>query len=128
MNKANAKEELLRNAIRGGLSEEDALLWMALLHTHEIHLQPGTLEDLKGDPIVILSPDTQRGAAAVIAALWRKHSDPVRTDYTYWYFEYGMRTPYELFDDAPPAHQERIRQLREALTHDKRVVAVRPED
>jgi hypothetical protein len=75
MNKSNAKEELLRNAIRGGLSEEDALLWMVLLHTHEIHLQPGTLEDLNGENVVVLSPDTQRGAAAVIAALWRKRSD-----------------------------------------------------
>jgi hypothetical protein len=128
MNKANAKEELLRNAICGGLSEEDALLWMALLHTHEIHLQPGTLEDLNGENVVVLSPDTQRGAAAVIAALWRKRSDPVRTDYGYWYHEYGMRTPYELFEDAPPLRQERMGQFRQALERDERVVAVRPED
>ena len=45
MNKDNAKEELLRDAIPNGLSEEDALLWMALLHTHEIHLQSGAMRD-----------------------------------------------------------------------------------
>jgi hypothetical protein len=128
MNKSNAREELLRDAIPDGLSEEDALLWMALLHTHEIHLRSGTLEDLNGGGGVVLPADTRRGVAAVIAALWRKRSDPVRTDYVYWYNEYGRRTPYELFDDAPPAHQVRIRQLREALTHDERVVAVQPED
>ena len=128
MNKSNAREELLRNAIPDGLSEEDALLWMALLHTHEIHLRPGTLEELDSSNVVVLPADTQRGVASVIAALWRKRSDPVRTNYVYWYNEYVRRTPYELFDSAPPAHKERIRQFREALTHDERVVAVQPED
>jgi hypothetical protein len=79
MNKSNAREELWRDAIPDGLSEEDALLWMALLHTHEIHLRSGTLEGLNGGGVV-LPADTRRGVAAVIAASWRKRSDPVRTD------------------------------------------------
>ena len=128
MTKWTVREELLRNAIRDALSEEDALLWMALLHTHEIHLRPGILEDLNVGSVAILPPDTRRGVAAVIAALWRKRSDPVRTNYLYWYNQYGQRTPYELFESAPAAHQERIRQFREALLADDRVVDIRPED
>jgi hypothetical protein len=128
MNRLNAKEELLRNAIRGGLTEEDALLWMALLHTHEIHLRPGTVEDLKGNGTQVLAADTQRGAAEVVAALWRKRSDSERSNYTYWYVEYNRRLHYEVFEDVPPPHRERIRQFREALTRDDRVLAVRPEN
>jgi hypothetical protein len=128
MTKETVREELLRNAIRGALSEEDALLWMALLHTHVLHLMPGTLEDLDSSDGVVLPSDTRRGVAAVIAALWRQRADPQRTNYSYWYNQYGLRTPYEMFESIPPAHQERIRQLREILMRDERVIAVRPED
>jgi hypothetical protein len=128
MTKWTAREELLRSAIQGGLSEEDALLWMALLHTHEIHLRPGALDDLDDANGVVLPSDTRRGVAAVIAALWRKHADPLRTGYVYWYNAYGQRTPYEMFESAPPAHQERIRQFRELLERDERVSEIRPEE
>ena len=128
MTKRTARKQLLRNAIQGAISEDDALLWMALLHTHEIHLRPGTLEDLDSSDVVVLPPDTRRCVASVIAALWRKRADPLRTNYIYWYNQYGQRTPYELLESAPPAHQERIRHFREALMRDDRVVDVRPED
>jgi hypothetical protein len=128
MTRETARVELLQYAIQGGLTEEDALLWMALLHTHEIHLPPGTLEDLNGRDAVVLPAETRRGAAGVMAALWRKRSDPLRTNYLYWYNEYGRRTPYELFDNAPPPHQERIRQFRDALARDRRVLEIRPEE
>ena len=128
MKRETATEELLQNTIQGGLTEEDALLWMALLHTHEIHLLPGTLDDLSDRNALVLPAETQRGAATLIAALWRKRSDPQRTNYVYWYGEYNRRTPYELLSDASPPHHERIQQLRETLARDRRVVDIRPED
>ncbi len=128
MNRETARVELLQSAIQGGLTGEDALFWMALLHTHEIRLPPGVLHDPNGREILVLPPETQRGAAAVIAALWRKRSDPQRTSYAYWYGEYNRRTPYEVFGDAPPPHQERIRQFRDALARDRRVLEIRPEE
>ncbi len=128
MKRETAREVLLRNAILGGLTEEDALLWMALLHTHEICLRPGSLDDGSDQDVQVLPADTQRGAAAAIAALWGERSNGRRTSYVYWYGEYSRRTPYEDFSDIPGPHRERIRQLRDALTSDDRVLEIRPED
>jgi len=123
-----AREELLRSVTKGPLTEEDALLWMVLLHTHEIHLRPGVLTNDSADQgktgVTVLSPDTQRGAASVIAALWPDRTDSKRCEYTYWYWQYNTMTPYEVLDDVPQDQLERIFELRDALAKDPCVAAV----
>jgi hypothetical protein len=38
-------EELIRANLDAPMTEDDALLWMALLHTHEIHFRSPLLSD-----------------------------------------------------------------------------------
>ena len=63
----------------------------------------------------------------MIAAFWRKRADPPRANYVYWYNQYGLRTPYELFESAPPAHRSECGSSGCALMADDRVLEVRPE-
>jgi hypothetical protein len=126
-----ARAELLRGVLSGPLTEEDALLWMVLLHTHAIHLRPGVLSS-QGDgeqagEIAVLPAETQRGAASIIAALWPDRSDE-RANYAYWYFQYNTRTPYEVLDAVPEDQRTRLFQLRHLLAGDPRVTAIVEED
>jgi hypothetical protein len=126
-----AHEELLRSVLRGPLTEEDALLWMVLLHTHAIHLRPGTILEGCGnngtDGPIVLPPETQRGVASVMAALWPNRSDE-RADYIYWYWQYNTRVPYEVLSDVPADLMPRLLKLRDLLAQDPRVAAVVEDD
>jgi hypothetical protein len=131
MKKATAKEELLRRVIGGGLTEDDALSWMILLHTHQIRLEPGTLDGDQGaahagEPPA-LGAETQRGAAKVVAALWPDRNDR-RADYAYWYSQYNTRTPYEVLSDVPQDRLARVLDFRRALAAEPQVAAVVEEE
>ena len=134
-----AHEELVRTAANGRLTEEDALVWMVLLHTHEMHLQTDAVCDSwrshTADGHAILAAHTQRGVAAVIASLWKvmkgkrgRPSDDQRSDYAYWYGQYNTRVPYEVIDSVPADLLHRLQELRDLLARDPRVIAVVPED
>lgn len=131
MTKNTARTDLLRSVLSDPLTEEDALLWMVLLHTHEIHLRPGVLSNrgdgVQAEEIVVLPSDTQRGAASIIAALWPDRTDE-RANYAYWYFQYNTRTRYEALDVVPEEQRTRLFQLRQLLAKDSRVAAVVEED
>jgi hypothetical protein len=116
-----AHRELLHDVISAQLTEEDALLWMVLIHTHEIHLRVPMLGDALG--VTTLAPATQRQAASVIAALWPDRASQ-QAEYTFWYREYQLKTPYEDISDVPPHLLARLVQLREALLQDPRVASV----
>ncbi|HZT78783.1 MAG TPA: hypothetical protein VFA26_01055 [Gemmataceae bacterium] len=121
--------ELLRNCNPGPLAESDALLWMVLLHTHEIRLHPGIVTD--GDRgLVSFAALTQRHVASVIADLWaeRKGDRDERSDYAYWYRLYNTQAPYETLADVPTSLLPRISELRGALAQAPGVAAVVPED
>jgi hypothetical protein len=124
-------EVILRDVIRGRLTEEDALVWMVLLHTHEIHLHSGVVADPSGNVQThmeaVLPAETQRGAATLIAALWPDREDK-RTDYVHWYWEYNMKTPYEDVSDIPKEMHGRLQELRAGLEQDPRVIKVVPEN
>ena len=114
-------QELLRGVIGGQLTQEDALLWMVLIHTHEIHLRSPILTDARG--VTKLATATQRHAASVTAALWPDRASQ-QAEYTFWYREYQLKTPYEDISDVPPHQLARLVQLREALLQDPRVASV----
>jgi hypothetical protein len=129
LTKDNIHRELVGACTAGRLTEADALLWMVLLHTHELHLQPGVMEG--ADPSLTVVPAlTQRGAAAVVADLWAdlEGRQDRRSDYTYWYHQYNSRVPYEVVIDVPESLRPRLIELREALARDSRVASVTPED
>jgi hypothetical protein len=113
------------------LTEEDALLWMVLLHTHAIHLRPGVLSSHRNgeqaEEILVLPTQTQRAAASDIAALWPDRTDE-RANYLYWYYQYSTRTPYEVLGAVPDDQRTRLLQLRRLLASDPRVVAINEEE
>jgi hypothetical protein len=117
--------ELVGNALDGKLSEEDAFMWMVLLHTHEIHLRPGVLADRPA--VCCLAALTQRHAASVIAELWPDRKDSQRTEYVYWYVSYCGRMP-QVLSALPPEMLPRLFALHDALSADPRVTAVVEED
>lgn len=131
LTKETAHAELLRSVLPKPLTEEDALLWMVLLHTHAIRLRPGTLtahrENGQTEEITVLSPQTQRGVASAIAALWPDRTDE-RANYVYWYFQYNSRTPYEALDVVPEDQRIRLFELRCLLASDPRIAAVIEDD
>ncbi len=129
LTKQNAHEELLRRGARGPLSEEDALLWMVLFHTHRVQFKPGALAEATdgGSHPRWLSALTQRGAAGVVASCWPDRQDR-RSDPAYWYAAYNSRTPYGTLGDVPPDLLPRLQQLRDDLRQDDRVAAVVEED
>jgi len=121
-------KELLSSLMQEPLTEEEALLWMVLLHTHEIHIHPRTLAvhcaDAGTGDAIVLPADTQRGAAHVIASLWHDRTDHQRCDYAYWYWQYNTRTPYAMLSDVPKEQLARLLALRDTLTKHPRVIAV----
>ena len=133
MTKYTAHEKLLREALGAELqklSEDQALAWMILFHTHEIRLKPGVhLEDVDArlEPIV-LHADTQRGVAETIAAVWPDRSGADRTSYAWWYWTYNTKTPFELPDDVPQEWRERVERVRNTLRGHPFVSEVAPED
>lgn len=140
LNPRNAHFELVRNSLKAGLAESDALLWMVLLHTHEIHVRADFVEkpwrDHQEGGAVVFPALTQRGVAAVVAKLWletklKKKSQgkaEPRTNYIHWYWEYNTRVPYEIVEQVPAGLRPRLEELRAILEQDPRVFAVVPED
>ena len=134
-----AHEELVRAAVDGRLSEEDALVWMVLLHTHEMHLQADAVCDSwrshAGAGHVVLAAQTRRVVAAVIASLWKElmekrgqPPDEQRSNYAYWYWQYSTRVPYEVIEAVPTELLPRLQEFRDVLARDPRVLAVVAED
>jgi Icc-related predicted phosphoesterase len=111
---------------KAGLTEDDAMNIMTLVHTHRLQLEHDVLNDRPG--VTRIAPFTQRGSAAVVAALWRKRDDPKRTSYLYWYNAFNRTTPYEDVEDVPPARRERVEQFRALLLGHPWVRDVVPED
>jgi hypothetical protein len=122
-----AHKELIRCVSEAPLTEDEALSWMILLHTHEIHLRTSALDsDLgaAGQSEIVLPPETQRGAAEIVAALWPDRTDGEHSSYTYSYEQYNTKTPYEVVDDIPKDRLGRVIRLKNILGSDDRVFAV----
>jgi hypothetical protein len=118
-------EELLKPAIQKPLTEETALHWMILLHTHRIILSSPLLEDCPN--VVCVRGLTQRGAAKLIAALWPDRND-IRATYEHWYWEFNTKGPCEMMDDVSDSVRDAILALRLRLLENPRVADVVEED
>lgn len=113
--------ELLRSIAPVLSNEHEALLWMTLLHTHEIHLNEPIIADCPNTTIIPAL--TQRSAAEVIARLWADRKSR-KSDYTYWYFLWNQEMPYEDIEDAPDELTSQLFNLRDKLSSDSRVAQV----
>src|SRR5947208_16189263 len=126
MTKYEIHRVITRHVLSPEVSEEEVLLYMALLHTHDIWLKPGVrLEDvLQSDQTkgIVLPAITQRDAADAVASLWP--TDNKRGRYEYWYSRYNGLTPYEVLSDMPSEHLYVVRELRELLLCDPRIDAI----
>jgi hypothetical protein len=118
----SAHRELIRGAILEKDNEEELLMWMALIHTHQILFAGPFLKDAQNP--MVLEPATQRSAAATVADLWSLREDKQRTSYVYWYRRYQREMPYSTMTQVPPDRAGQIEILRQRLQSDPRVKAV----
>jgi len=119
-------EALLRANLTAPMTAEDALLWMALLHTHEIHFREPLLRDRP--TVTHLAPITSRHAADVMAALWRGRKRAERGTSSFWYHEYNEKAGYQIVDNISPDRLHRLQELRDQLATDPRILRIVPED
>jgi hypothetical protein len=126
MTKYEIHQAITRSILSPETLEEEVLLYMALLHTHDIRLRPEVrLDDVvQADQTqgIVLPAITQRHAASVVASLWPP--DDKRGQYEYWYSRYNRLTPYEVLGDVPSEQLNCVRRFRELLLCDSRVDAV----
>ncbi len=121
-------KELVTSILKQPFSEEDALVWMILFHTHQICLQNSTNGTQGTDHLETrLAPLTQRAAGEVIAHFWPDRSDK-RANYYYWYWLYNTKTPFEDLSQVPPNLLTRLNQFRNLLAKDPQVRAVVEDD
>jgi hypothetical protein len=118
--------ELVRKHVCDPTDENELLLWMVLIHTHQINLALPCIQD--APDLRMVQPVTQRAAAGVISDLWPKREDQERTSYVYWYRAYQLRTPYETMDAVPPEAVATIEILRRELESDPRVESIMAAD
>lgn len=122
MHLEHAHRDLMASVLTEPLTEEDALLWMTLLHTHEIQLVEPLLDDCPG--MTTLAAITQRHTADIIADLWPDRQDRERTNYVYWYHTWLITRPAEFLDEVKESDLSRLLQLREQLMREPRIKAV----
>jgi hypothetical protein len=115
-------EELIRANLDGTLTTEDALLWMALLHTHEIHFRLSLLSDRPS--VMSVAPITRNEVAEVMAALWRGRKNVERASSTFWLHEYAEKAGWECIEDIPAEKANRLQELRDQLATDPRILKV----
>ena len=119
-------EELIRSNLDAPMTEEDALVWMTLLHTHEIHFRQPVLSDRPN--VTYLAAITERHAADVIAALWRGRKRSERASSSFWWREYLEKAGYQTVEDVPLDRLHRLQQLRDQLATDPRIAKIIAED
>jgi hypothetical protein len=125
------KQDILESIALSVLSredlEEELLMFMVLLHTHDIQLKRGILlEDAhQADPSlpIVLRAVTHRHAASIVASLWPRNDK--RGAYEYWYAQYNTATPYEVVSDIPPAQLRRLDSMKERVLKDHRIEALK---
>ena len=117
---------IARAALPEDATEEDVLLYMALIHLHGLRLKQGvSFDDVaqgERERAVTLAALTQRHAASVVASLWPIQDS--KGQYEYWYSRYNRLTPYEVVSDVPSGKMARLQAFREALLGHPQIDAV----
>jgi hypothetical protein len=126
MTKDKIHQALTHTVLSPTADVRDVLLYMALLHTHNIQLKPGFMvEDIVQNDLskpLVLPAITRRHAASVVASLWP--DDENKRRYEYWYSLYNKTTPYEALSEMPAEELARLMELRGHLLRDPRVESV----
>lgn len=117
-------KDLIQDRIENKNDERELLLWMVLMHTHQIKLSTACLVD--APTVSVIEPATQRVAADVIAELWPGRDDKEKKSYAYWYRKYQIEVPYETLADLPSEMTLQIERLRKKVESDSRVVLLTP--
>lgn len=107
-------------------TEEDALAFMILMHTHFIELEAMPFDDAPG--VSNIHALTQRSAAEVLAKIWHDRTDLERTVYMYWYFKYTTEAPFEVVEDVSEDWKWRLERLLSVLRRHPNVRLVEAED
>jgi len=119
-------EELIRASLDAPMTPDDALLWMALLHTHRIDFQQPVLSDRPS--VTSLAAITERHAAEVMAALWQDRKSSERATSTFWWNEYRSKAGFQVLEDLPPESLPRLHEHRDRLATDPLIAVIIPED
>lgn len=111
---------LIRDVLAGGaLTRGDALLWMVVLCTQRIVLEPGA-RGAETEPTE-LAGHTWRGAADTIARLWRRKkrgTEHPYADYGPLYSDYCDQLSANSISEVPDPRRARVLELRDLLrTH-----------
>jgi len=126
MTKYEIHKSITQAVLSAEADDENVLLYMVLLHTHDLYLKPEiAIEDVITKDVtkpLLLPALTRRHAAEVVASLWP--STDKRGAEDYWYSHFIRTTPYEVLSDVPAQSRERVMELKELLLCDPRVEAV----
>jgi hypothetical protein len=126
MTKYEIHASIAQNVVSASEAEEDLLLFMVLLHTHDIRLNADVVLDdvIRADmnEPILLPAITHRHASAVIASLWP--AGDKKGKYEYWYALFSQLTPYEVTGDIPSHQLVRFVMLKQRLCREPRVQSV----
>jgi hypothetical protein len=126
MTKYEIHKSLTHSVLSPEAGSEAVLLYMVLLHTHDIYLKLGVvLEDVAMKDMtksLLLPAITRRHAAEVVASLWPSDDKKGRDEY--WHSLFNKTTPYEVVGDVPAEALAHLMELKELLLSDPRVEVV----
>ena len=117
-------ENLLRDSVFDNRDEEELLNWIELLHTHEIQLREGCIED--APRLKVIKCATQRAASDAVARIWGDREDHERISYRYWYRLYQSRKASGATPSARDGETGKLQRLKARLQSHPLVQSVVP--
>lgn len=118
-------EQLVADVFPERLSDADAMLLFALLHTHQIELVGAVVLD--APDTLVFSAITQRCCSECLAHLWRGTKDS-RGQYTHWYWKWNTEWSCDRIDALSGSELQRFREIRLAIEAHPAIASVVPED
>lgn len=125
MNSETMYVELAKCALGESPSDQDALCFAILVHTHHVYMKR-PFEDRPD--VSEMCAITRADAAESLATFWPDVMDFQRKNFHYWLERYATETPYEVVDDIPVPELERVLHLRSKLLNHPEILDIQPED
>jgi len=116
---------LIADVFPSRLSDDDAMLVFALLHTHIINVVDAVVPDAPS--VRSFAAITQRHAGECLGYLWRD-TDDERRHYTHWYWLWNTDWSYNRVDELDGADLDRFNELNLTIAAHPAVESVEPED
>src|SRR5690349_15732544 len=119
-------ERIVSDSFPQRLTDEDAFLVFAILHSYVIVLAGSFINDAPQCDKIYAT--TQRGAADALAALWRG-TDDERRDYTHWYWKWNTDwDAYRHLEALSPQEKARMHVLKQRIEEHPYIARLVPED